>query len=213
MVIPSSIIWPLRPPVQKPAHLLDTSVQALLPYRCTHRLCTFRLPMVRLRTCVLHRFCWLERLMEHFPASQRPPGGLGAGRACCLFRAKVLRLGSPVCGRVGSRYARAFHCSAHKALHRGRQTWTTISEGPAREAGRLVAASTASWNAAEVPASWPPLCLLDVVQETHRCCIHLASARWPCSTSQDASLKLQTRSASKPARVLYKLAILHAAKT
>lgn len=32
-----------------------------------------------------------------------PPGGLGAGRACCLFRAKVLRLGSPVCGRVGSR--------------------------------------------------------------------------------------------------------------
>ncbi|XP_077549824.1 uncharacterized protein LOC144162958 isoform X2 [Haemaphysalis longicornis] len=42
MVIPSSIIWPLRPPVQKPAHLLDTSIQALLPYRCTHRLCTFR---------------------------------------------------------------------------------------------------------------------------------------------------------------------------
>ncbi|XP_077533304.1 uncharacterized protein LOC144145524 [Haemaphysalis longicornis] len=32
-----------------------------------------------------------------------PPGGLAAGRACCLFRAKVLRLGSPVCGCVGSR--------------------------------------------------------------------------------------------------------------
>ncbi|XP_077548529.1 uncharacterized protein LOC144161805 [Haemaphysalis longicornis] len=31
-----------------------------------------------------------------------PPGGLGAGRACCLFRAKVLRLESPMCGRVGS---------------------------------------------------------------------------------------------------------------
>ncbi|XP_077539040.1 uncharacterized protein LOC144151777 isoform X2 [Haemaphysalis longicornis] len=31
-----------------------------------------------------------------------PPGGLGAGRACCLLRAKVLRLGSPVCGPVGS---------------------------------------------------------------------------------------------------------------
>ncbi|XP_077541868.1 uncharacterized protein LOC144153951 isoform X5 [Haemaphysalis longicornis] len=76
-----------------------------------------------------------------------------------------------------------------------------------------VAASTASWDAAEAPASWPPLCLLDVVKEAHRCCIHLASARWPCSTSQDASWKFQTRSASKPACVLYKLAILHAAKT
>lgn len=66
----SSIIWPLGPPVQKSAHLLDTSVQALLPYRCTHRLCIFRMPTVRLPTCVLHRFCWLERFMEHFPASQ-----------------------------------------------------------------------------------------------------------------------------------------------
>lgn len=51
IVIPSSIIWPLGPPVQKPAHLLDTSIQARLPYQCTHRLRTFRFVIACYGTC------------------------------------------------------------------------------------------------------------------------------------------------------------------
>ncbi|XP_077539219.1 uncharacterized protein LOC144151924 isoform X1 [Haemaphysalis longicornis] len=106
-----------------------------------------------------------------------PPGALGAGRACCLFRAKVLRLESPVCGRVGSRAPQMLALGEGfsllgpeggvrlglryaKALHSRLGAWSPHQQPPGMlqrrlPAGHLSPFSTLSRRRIDVAFTWP----------------------------------------------------------